>query len=52
MKGFSSNRIALKADVLQDRKIDCLQARPSVFQPEMFTGWGSDGVNVALAPRG
>ena len=45
VKGFSSERIALKVDVLKDRKLDCLQARrPCVFQPGNFTGWGSGGV--------
>ena len=44
-KGFSSKRIALKVDALQDWKISCLQARLSIFQPINFTGWGSEGVN-------
>ena len=45
MKGLSSQRIALKGDVLQDQKIDCLQARPCIFQPGNLTGWGnSEGV--------
>ena len=49
VKGFSSKRIALKADVLlQDRKIYCLQARPCLFQPGRFTGWGSEGINFSL----
>ena len=47
MKGLSSKRIALKVDVLQDRKIDCLQARPYIFQPGNVTGCGSEGVNDA-----
>ena len=42
MKGFSSKRIALKIDVLQDR----LRARPCIFQPGNLSGWGSEGVNV------
>ena len=32
--------------MLQDREIYCLQARPCIFQPGNFTGWGSEGVNV------
>ena len=35
MKGFSSKGIALKTDVLQDRKIDCRHARAS-FSLEML----------------
>ena len=46
VKGVSSKLTALKVDVLQDRKIYCLQARPSIFQPGNFTGWGSEGVNI------
>ena len=45
---FSSKHVALKVDVLQDRKIHCLQVCPCIFQPRNFTGWGSEGVNVAL----
>ena len=37
--------IALKVDMLQDRKIYYLRARPCIFQPGNFTGWGSGGVN-------
>ena len=40
----SSKRLAWKVDVLKDRKTDGLQARPCIFQPGNFTGWGSDGV--------
>ena len=36
--------IALKVDMLQDRKIDCLRARPCIFQPGNFTVWDSEGV--------
>ena len=46
MKGFSSNFIALKVDVLKDRKIYCLQAHPCIFQPGNFTGWGSERVKL------
>ena len=45
VKGFSSKCIALKADVLQDRKIYCLQACACIFQPGNLTGWGREGVN-------
>ena len=45
MKGFSSKRIVLKADELNDRQIYSLKARPCIFQPGNFTDWGSDGVN-------
>ena len=48
MEGFSSQRIALTVDVLQDRKICYLQARPCIFQPGNFTGWGNDGVKAKL----
>jgi len=44
VNGFSSDHTALKADVLLDRKIYCLQARPCIFQPENVTGRGSEGV--------
>ena len=46
MKGFSSDFIALKVDVLQDWKIYCLQVRPCIFQPRNFTGWGSERVKL------
>ena len=46
MKGLSSKRIALKVDVLKDRKIYCLQARPCIFKPGNFTDWGSQGVKM------
>ena len=36
--------IALKVDMLQDRKIYYLRARPCIFQPGNFTGGGSEGV--------
>ena len=44
VNGFSSKRIALKIDILQDRKIHCLQVRQCIFQPGSFTGWCSEGV--------
>ena len=44
VKGFSSKLTALKVDVIQARKMYCLQARPCIFQPGNFTGWGSEGV--------
>ena len=31
--------------VIRARKIYCLQARPCIFQPGNFTGWGSERVN-------
>ena len=34
--------------MLQERKVYCLQARPCIFQPGNFTGWGSEGVNETL----
>ena len=49
---FIKTHIALKVDVLQDRKIYCLQARPRIFQPGIFTVRGSEGVKVVRAvPR-
>ena len=44
MKGFSWKHIALKVDVLKDRKIYCLLAHPCIFEPVNVTGWGSEGV--------
>ena len=44
-KDFHKKCIALKADVLQDWKIYCLQAHPCIFQSGSFPGWGSEGVN-------
>ena len=46
VKRFLPKRIALKVDVLQDRKIYCLQARPCIFQSRNFTGWSSEGVKM------
>ena len=46
VKGFSSKRIALNVDVLQDRKIYRSGARPCIFQHRNCTGWGSEGVNI------
>ena len=40
----ASKRLALNIDVLKDRKIHCLQARPCIFQPGHFRGSGSEGV--------
>ena len=39
---------SIKAEVLQDRKIHCLQAGPCIFQPGNFTGWGSERVNACF----
>ena len=46
MEGFSPKHAALKANVLQDRKIYCLQAHLCIFQVGNFTGWGSKGVKA------
>ena len=35
---------ALKADVLHDQKIYCLQERPCSFQPGNVTDWGTEGL--------
>ena len=51
MKGFSSKSVALKADVLKDRKIYSAQARPCIFQPGNFKGWGSEVVNMVSILR-
>ena len=32
--------------MLKDRKTDCLQARPCIFQPGNVTGWGSEEVKA------
>ena len=44
VKKIFMKMIALKVDMLQDRKIDCLRARPCIFQPGNFTVWDSEGV--------
>ena len=44
MKGFLAKRVALKADMLKNRKIYCAQARPCIFEPGNVTGLGSEGV--------
>ena len=44
MKGFSSQRTALKVDVIGAKKYTVLQARPCMSQPRKFTGWGREGV--------
>ena len=46
MTRSSSKRKLLKLDLLQDRKIDCLQVQACAcsFQPGNFTGWSSEGV--------
>ena len=36
----------LKVDVLQDRKIYWLQARPYIYEPGNFSGWGSERVKT------
>ena len=51
VKGSSSKRVAWKAEVLWDRNINCLQARPCIFQPGSFTGWGSEGVKTTPKNR-
>ena len=50
VKGFSSNRIALKVDVvLQDPEIYCLQASPCIFQPGIFLQAGAGkGLRTSL----
>ena len=51
VKGFLSIRIVLKINVLQDRKIYPLQARPYIIHPGNFTGWGSEGVKYRKLQR-
>ena len=51
VKGSPPKRIALKVDLLQDKKIDWLQARLYTFQPGNFTGWGSEGVKLVNSGR-
>ena len=41
--------MALKVDVLQDRKIYRFQAFPCIFQPGNFAVWGSEGVSLLQA---
>ena len=43
--------MALKVDVLQDRKIYCLQARPCIYQPGNFTGWAVKGLKASHSFR-
>ena len=54
MRGFSlkGNRKELKVDVLWDRKIHCLQARPCIIQPGDFTGWSGEGVKKTAMNSG
>ena len=47
-RGFSSIRLALKVDVLQDRKMYCLPAHPSIFQPGNVCGGAVKGLIVDL----
>ena len=44
MKGFSSQRTALKVDVIGAKNILFFQARPCMFKPGNVTGWGREGV--------
>ena len=47
MKGFSSKRIALKIDVLQDRKICCfLRCVRASFRPELLQAVAMKGVKA------
>ena len=47
MKGFSSKRIALKADVFQDRKYTvCRRVRPS-FRPEILQAVAVRGLTAS-----
>ena len=59
MKGYLSKCAVLKVGLLKDHQIYCLQACVCVcvcvcmyvcalFQPENFTGWGSEGVNFVV----
>ena len=49
MKGFSSKRIALKTDVLQDRKVYCLQACPRAsFSPDNLPAGAVKGLTCEL----
>ena len=50
MKGFSSKRITLKVDELQDQKIHCLQARRGISRSGNCIGWGVKGLNCTY-PR-
>ena len=38
-----------ESGLLLDWKIHCLQARPCIFQPGNFNGWGNEGVNISHA---
>ena len=44
--------MALKVDLLQDRKISSSQARPCFFQSGNLTAWGSEVVNAAASREG
>ena len=54
VKGFSSKRTALKTDVVGPEtdvvgpETRCLQELPCTIQPGNVTGWGSEGVKMAL----
>ena len=47
MKGTPSKRIALKVDVLKDRKIYCSQARSCIFRQ----AGAVKGLNIGLVQR-
>ena len=48
---LSRKRILIETRSIESRRyrsgriIDCLQARPCIFQPGSFTGWGNEGVS-------
>ena len=46
-KDFHQNAYSTESRCVIGLKIDCLQARPCIFQPRNFTCWGSEGVNAA-----
>ena len=46
VKGFSSKHIDTGSRCYRSEKIYCLQACPCIFQPGLFTGWGSEGLNT------
>ena len=53
VKSFLSKCALLKVDLLQDHQIYCLQAcMCALYSPEIFTGFGSEGVKQSLVRAG
>ena len=49
--GLSSKRIALKGDVLQDRKIHCFRCVRASFSPEILQAGSMKGLNTLFGMK-